>query len=478
MLERVIRIITRYNMFRAGQRVGVAVSGGADSVCLLHLLKELAPRWDLALSVLHLDHGLRGGESREDARFVRDLAARLGLPCRAEAVDVAALCRETGDNLEQAARRARAAFFQGLLRAREVDRVATGHTRSDQAETVLFRFLRGAGSAGLAGIRPVTADGLVRPFLDIERPEVEHYLRERKIVWREDATNRSLDYDRNRLRWELLPMLAMQWNPAIAATLAHTADWALGEEAYWETEIARIASEHLLVRAGTAFLRAGSLAALPPAVARRLVRRVIEIVKPGLRSIDFRHVETVLEVAAAAQGHGRVQVPGVNVFRSFDWIRFAPPGTDRLENRDFCLRLPVPGEAAVPAAGSVIQIEMLEKNSPLGALDWGYNINVGCLDRERISGTVELRNWRPGDQYQPIGHSGREKIKTLFQKARVPLWERRKWPILISGGVIVWCRCFGVSAEHAANAKSREILRVRELPGEDNWNLYGCSQRL
>src|SRR5262249_10553666 len=154
-------------------RVGVAVSGGPDSVCLLALLRELAPRWDLRLTVLHLDHQLRGEESRQDALFVRDLAAAWELPFELREMDVAALCRQTGDTLEQAARSARLEFFRGFLRDGTLDRVAVGHTRSDQAETVLFRFLRGAGTAGLAGIRPVTAEGIVRPLLQIERSEIE-----------------------------------------------------------------------------------------------------------------------------------------------------------------------------------------------------------------------------------------------------------------------------------------------------------------
>src|SRR5438067_1967714 len=157
-------------MFEPGDRIGVAVSGGADSVFLLHALFELAPRWDLALSVLHLDHGLRGEESRGDALFVRELAGRFGLPLHIAASDVAGTKAATGDNLEQSARRARRMFFQEFL-GEKLERIATGHTRSDQAETVLFRFLRGSGTAGLAAIRPVTSDGLVRPLLDLERAD-------------------------------------------------------------------------------------------------------------------------------------------------------------------------------------------------------------------------------------------------------------------------------------------------------------------
>jgi tRNA(Ile)-lysidine synthase len=259
-------------MFQPGQRVGVAVSGGADSICLLHVLRELAPRWNLRLVVLHLDHKLRGEESRQDAVFVRGVAATLDLPFELQETDVAALCRETGGNLEQTARTARLAFFRRLMQAGTVDRIAAGHTRSDQAETVLFRFLRGSGTAGLAGIRPVTDGGIVRPLLEIDRLEVERYLRERNIAWRTDSTNASTAFARNRIRHELLPQLTRDWNPAIAETLAHTADWAQAEEAYWESELARLASAHLIFEPPTVLMQVCPVAALPLAVARRLIR--------------------------------------------------------------------------------------------------------------------------------------------------------------------------------------------------------------
>ena len=203
--------ISRYRMFQPGQYVGVAVSGGADSVALLHILLELAPSLGIRLAVLHLDHMLRGDESRGDAEFVRDLAAKFDLSFHLHQVDVGRM----SDNLEQAARSARYEFFGQFLISR-THRVALGHTRSDQAETVLFRFLRGAGTAGLAGIRPVTSDGCVRPLIDVDRATIEAWLRERGIDWREDSTNHSTDFARNRIRHELLPQLTRDWNPESA----------------------------------------------------------------------------------------------------------------------------------------------------------------------------------------------------------------------------------------------------------------------
>ena len=174
-------------------------------------------------------------------------------------------------------------FYGSLIEGQVVDRVATGHTRSDQAETVLFRFLRGAGTAGLAGIRPVTRKGIVRPLIEIEREDVERYLTERGIAWRNDSTNASTSFARNRIRHELLPQLASDWNPALSETLAHTADWAQTEESYWDAELARLAHLHLLRRPPAVLLKIDSLEGLHLAVRRRLIRRAVEIAKGDLR---------------------------------------------------------------------------------------------------------------------------------------------------------------------------------------------------
>ncbi len=452
-------------MLASGQRVGVAVSGGADSVFLLHALRELAPRWDLRLSVLHLDHCLRGEESRGDAAFVRDLAGELALPFHPGECDVARLCRETGDNLEQVARAARRRFFLGFLEDGRLDRVALGHTRSDQAETVLFRFLRGAGTAGLAGIRPVTPEGLVRPLLDVERSEVEGWLRERGIPWREDSSNADLAFARNRIRRQLLPQLIREWNPALTQTLAQAAEWALAEEAWWEQEISRLAAAHLLVRAPAVLVRTGVLAALPAAVARRLVRRAVALAKGDLRGVAFPHVEAILALAREPAGHGRLQVPGLDIFRSFGWLRLAPPSPGGGAQRFFRLPLAVPGRVTLPDGTTNICIEPLPGPESL-RLHSGYNGLMGYLDADRISGSLEVRNWLPGDQYRRVGHSTAEKIKEMFQQAKIPLWERRHWPVVTCGDRIVCTRLFGPGAEFAADAGSQAVLIIRETAGE------------
>ncbi len=447
-------------------RVGMAVSGGLDSICLLHLLRDMAPHWNLHLSVVHIEHGIRGEASRADAEFVCEIAARFGLPFHLLEAQLAS----STENLEQAARRARQGFFQALISAGTVDRIATGHTRSDQAETVLYRILRGAGFSGLRGVLPVTKQGVVRPLLDVERTEIEAWMREHKIEWREDQTNTDRTFARNRLRHEILPLLRQAFNPHLDSGLAQLADLARDEEDYWNGLLPLVVS-----KAGAVFWRAADLAAAHPAMARRTVRRIFESVRGDLRQIDFSHVETVLEMARSESGSGRAQLPGLDIFRSFDWIRVAPAGFDSGRRRDFSTAIGVPGSAGLPGGSASVTLTLIDPGEGDGAhdkvrseLDWQ---RLSCFPNSDAVGQcgaasvlLELRNWRPGDRYRPAGESRERKIKDFFQEARIPLWDRRDWPVLVLDGRIVWARRFGPATDFAAPDRDCKRVAIHEEP--------------
>ena len=461
MLDRIAEFIARHNMFPPGARVGVAVSGGADSVFLLEALRELAPRWNLRLSVVHIEHGIRGATSRADAAFVKDLAARHSLPFYLLQADVPAI----PDNLEQAARRVRQAFFAELLSTGAVDRIATGHTRSDQAETVLYRIIRGSGLAGLSGILPVTQERIVRPLVEIDRADIECWLRKRNLAWREDETNRDQSYARNRLRHEILPLLRDSFNPRLDETLGHLANLAQDEEIYWAAHVDPKALP------GPQILSTSDLTGSPVALARRIIRQAIAQAKGDLRQIGFAHVERILEMARSQAGHDRVQIPGLDVLRSFEWIRLAPVILSRdrqgaVGASGFVFSIPIqpPGLVELPDGSARITLQILEKAerpqtcvTVVDELDWGrFPSPDGAL-----SG-LEIRNWRPGDQYQRVGQSRKQKIKNLFQQARVPLWERWSWPIITYNDCIVWARRFGAAAEYSAGPTTSRVLEVAE----------------
>ena len=425
-------------------------------VALLHALLNLRARWDVQLSVLHVNHRLRGEESEGDARFVRELARSLSLEFRCHEVDVPGIIRAEGGNLEQTARRVRLEFFLGLIRAGELDRIALGHTRSDQAETVLFRILRGAGTAGLAGIRPVTTDGLVRPLIDVSRADVLEYLSGKGISWREDSSNQDRRFARNRIRHDLLPALEREWNPALTQVLAGMAEVARDEEDYWRDFIAATAEGRLIVRPPEVIFRAEWLAGLHPAVARRVVRSAVEQARGDLRRVDMHHIGGILSLARSAGGPRRFEIPGLEVWRSFEWIRLAPP---EHRCRDYDIEAPVPGRVRPPGSDLEVELELLH-----AGCDSGYNEKESeQLDWGRIAGILRLRNWRPGDQYRPFGRADRIKVNSLLQHARVPLWERRSWPVLTRGGTIVWVAQFGPAAELAATPESLTTLKVSEI---------------
>jgi tRNA(Ile)-lysidine synthase len=420
MLSRVLETISRYDMLPPGARVVAAVSGGADSVCLLHVLHELFPQ-SLA-GVAHFNHGWRAEASHEDERFVAGLAHHFNLPFhRAEAGPAAP------GNLEQNARRARLSFFAGLETT-----VALGHTRDDQAETVLFRFLRGSGLAGLSGIAP-TSKNIIRPLLDVTRAEVESFLRSRHIPWREDSTNLDPRFARNRIRHHLLPQLARDWNPQIAATLSRLADLAHEEEQYWEAEIDRLAAQQLIPRDNGIELL---IQPLPPAVGRRLIRRAIALAKGDLRRIDHHHVEAVLNLKRS------LRLPGLTVTRSFDWLRFASPTPTAPPQ---ALEIGASGVYPSPDGLSKICVNVAQSD-PCANL----RVEECCICLPLV-----LRGWRPGDHYRPQGHSRDHKIQEMFQKARVPSWRRASWPILADRDQILWSRQFG--------AAEGSFVEVREI---------------
>ncbi|MBL8228158.1 MAG: tRNA lysidine(34) synthetase TilS [Bryobacterales bacterium] len=461
MRDLVLDTIRRHALLPAGCRVGVAVSGGPDSVCLLHLLLALRDTLELELIVLHFDHKLRGLDSTEDAEFVQHLAHRHGLDFHLECADIARLAE--GHNIEQAAREARRDFFVRMITSGIADRVATGHTLSDQAETVLFRLLRGAGTTGLSGILPRTSEGIVRPLILVRRDQVMDYLHDDGIPFRTDRTNQDRSLSRNRIRLDLIPTLRTAFNPSIEEQLAQAADLARAEEAYWHDETVRHAAGGFVRKSGAIVISCPWLLAQPLALARRLIRHAIHEVKGDLRQIGFGHVEQVLELARFSEGHGRRQFPGIDVFRSFDSLRFDVQGADAHAPRIVSSVLRIPG---VTRIGPTCVVTSLLQGS-----DWNCGYNEGedsgagfsFLDWDRLHQPLTMRFWLPGDQYRPVGAAGPEKLKHLFQSRKVPLWERRFWPIIENGKEIVWSRGFGPAAGLQASRSSGQVLKIGEF---------------
>jgi tRNA(Ile)-lysidine synthase len=566
LAERVLGHIRREELLRAGDRVGVAVSGGIDSVALLRLLIELRQELGIVLSVIHFNHKLRGAESDADQEFVANLAREHGLEFHAESGERAA---EEHSGVEAAARELRYGFFRRLLGSGEgaemhlgsdvpqglkpeslvgligtaeavpfpnpttataegssvsnlfpaavLNKIATGHTLDDQAETVLMRLIRGTGLRGLGGIYPRIVveheDGeghgeIVRPLLGTRRRELEQYLADLKQPWREDSTNADSKFTRNRVRRLVLPLLEREFNPAVVEGFAELAEIARDEEDYWENEISgwlgtvvqwsqpewmrglpgfdgsqalvqiqpshpRLPDPELpdpklidrLEEPGPAVMNASVsrpwLLTEPRAVQRRVLKAIGEQV--GI-PLEFKHIEEILRFASEDGRSGKeLSLPlGWRIVREPEAMVFVPPDLRRQERiRDYEYVLPVPGRALVPEVGVVIEALLVTPEIAPEAGVAEYNPQQ-LLCAELLPGRLIVRNWRPGDRFWPAHTKSPKKIKELLQERHVAQPGRRLWPVAASGDEIVWMRGFPVPARLRAKAGQEAVL-IREM---------------
>jgi tRNA(Ile)-lysidine synthase len=448
------------SLLKPGLRLAVAVSGGADSVALLCALaaqneqkgRELGLNLGLVLHVAHLHHGLRGAEADADLAFVRDLAAQLGLPFHEARVDTAAAAEadprsaKPRESIEEAARRLRYSWFSTLLSETPLHAVATAHTLDDQAETVLAKFLRGAWTEGLAGISPKLESAergvILRPLLNTTRTEVEAYLRSLGQPWREDSSNRDLLFTRNRIRHELLPLLE-SWNPQLRPHLAHMAALARDEEAFWQSDLARLAPQLILpgkpVRGGGRAAGEGlaidcaRFAALGVAHQRRLLRHAAG--RLGAEP-DFAATEAMRSLALAGHaGHKLELASGLRVERTPRELRLSASAPAELRTPTEAApvyNFSIPGEVTAPAFGLRLRVEL---PSPQ-------------IVPQPAPGTALLRPWKPGDRVRLRYSSGPRKVKEVLAHLRVTGSARTLWPVLELARQIVWMQ--GVELEPVA----------------------------
>ena len=452
VVESFFEFVRRCPVLAGAQRVGVAISGGGDSVALACLARECFS----SITLLHMNYGLRGAESDLDEALVRDLALRLGCEVVVERVVPAG-------RAEEELRRLRYEWFSRC----EVDVVLTGHTLEDQAETVLFRMVRGTGPDGLAGISSVLDGRVFRPLLDVGRGEIREWLASRGIAWREDSSNLDLGYRRNWIRHELLPVLRRELNPEVDRALGNLAE-IVGDDSEWIDRFVRERLERMVFCEGDGVvLDCSQFCSEAVGLQRRLMRALLERVKGDLRELEFAHVEGALRLCNEKEGNGRIQVPGLDLMRSFGFLRVIRLEVLRaMPERNFRVDFPVPGTVVVPEGAGIVTSTLdpgCNYNESGGSLDWDRLF--AAVDAER---RLELRNWRPGDSFVRGESTEPEKVKELFQKHRIPLWRRRAWPIVVLGDLPVWVAEFGPAADFAATPETRTALRIEWTQGWGN----------
>jgi len=417
-------------MLTGDETVLVAVSGGVDSVALLDVLGRLAPEYGLSLHVAHLDHGLRAEASAEDARFVAQLAARLGMPLHAERLPPGALAAARGHGTEGAAREARYAFLERQAAGIGAHRIALGHTASDQAETILHRLVRGAGIAGLRGIPPIRGP-FIRPLLGLTRSEILAYAETRRLMWRDDATNADPAFARNRIRHRVLPELE-QINPRAVEAICRASGHAAGAEDIATFLVSNlwngVCSEQ---RSQRVVFRRNVLSCYPPGVRRLLLREGVRRARGTLRGIDEGHVLSLQHLLAASLRQ-RLDLPGLHAQAAGNELVLSREEQPSVGPWAFPVEL---GRTEIPDPPITLTLSVHEAGRPpLRPSDRWDEV----ADADRIAFPLSLRSRHAGDRFAPLGLGTETKLKDFLVNARLPDPDRGRIPLLCDQEKIVW----------------------------------------
>ena len=460
MINRVLETIRRHQLLEVGDCVVVALSGGPDSVALLLALKEMEASLSLQVSAAHVNHLLRGEESDEDERFVRRLCQEAEVLVEVLRIDTRQEVERSGENLQSCARRLRYDFLFQLALSQD-RKVATGHTLNDQAETFLMKLIRGAGPAGLSGIAPLRVNRfgrdartgvvmVVRPLLELLRPEILAYLEERKRSYREDRSNQDLSYDRNWVRHQLIPLLEAQLNPSLIETLDRSSQLFKEIEEYLLAQ-GREAFEQCRIRQeGEVRIRIEELKTLPAIMQKQVVRQGVVNEKGDLEDITLQHIRQVLELCSSGSGR-EVHLPGgLKVQREFEELRF----TRESSPCDFLYQLSVPGKILIKEVGkSLVARRVKAPGKGKTLIKWGHDDLI-------------VRNRRPGDEYRVSPRSGTKKLKELLQRKRIPRSQRDKLLILEGNNEIMWVEGFPPHPNYRISGDDPAALEI-EVHGEN-----------
>ena len=486
--KRVIQAVRRARMLTPGDRVGVAVSGGADSVALLRLLLNIRGELGVILLVVHFEHGLRGVESKFDAEFTEDLAKAHGLEFISENADVGSIAATQKWNIEDAARRLRYDFFDRVVRSERATRIAVAHTADDQAETVLAHLFRGTGLTGIAGIHPAVGS-IVRPLLGERRAELREYLRALRQNWREDATNQDERRLRARIRHRLVPLLEREFSTQVTDHLVSLAELAREEGGFWDALVEDRFHALVKVKKGLLAIRVEDLLApmkwerteaeakFSPspttlALTERLIRRLYEEVRGGRQGLTAGHVKQVIQLAGEASSGHRAELPGgIVVDRVFGELVFARQRTNHVlrvgESETDKGSATFQHAVALPQRGETsVSIPELKRRFCLKVIDWPpperETTRENALDADRLCAPLVLRNWRQGDAYRVRGHKRTQKLKRMFLERHIPKGDRPSWPVLESAGRVAWVRGMPPVDDFCAGEETRVGVVIKE----------------
>lgn len=472
IIKKIYDTITAYDLIRAGETVLCGVSGGPDSVAMIHILKEIndLQKTGWKLHVAHLNHGLRGAEADEDEKFVRAMAKKLGLPCTTRKEDVARVKQEEKMSIEEAARAVRHEFLRQLALDLKATKIALAHTMDDQAETIMHRILRGTGLKGLKGMMPIRllsrrADlYIVRPMIELERHEVMRFLEERQLAHRHDATNDDLTRTRNRMRHVLIPMIEKDFNPKVKMALVKLAQTAASSYILLR-EIANEVFENvkMLGKEDEVCLSVDEFMKTPPALQTLLIDRAMKILLGKVPQLHFEHYLEIISLCMD-QGFSKVVTlpKGLQARRESYVLKICKVHELKKPPTFKGQKIKVPGKTLIRSLRIRVDAEIME-GKVVGMKDYIQNKDYSeeIVDLERLALPLTLRFRHDGDSFNPLGAHGSCKLKKFFIDHKVPKETRNQVPVLMDQDKIVWVVGYRISDDVKITDTSRKLLRLK-----------------
>ncbi len=457
LFERFVTTIDRYGMVCDGDRVVVSLSGGADSIALLHLMLDLRSMFDIDICAAHLNHCLRGKEANEDERFVKDLCRRLEVRCVTAKIDITKKVRAEKKNIEAAAREARLSFLKDAARKLKATKIAVGHTMNDQAENVIFRLIRGSGPRGLSSMKPVQGN-IIRPLLWIEREKIDAYLHTMNIPFRFDSSNSDLRFTRNRIRHVLLPTLKREFNPQIIPALARTAELLSDEDSFLDSLAAEILVKDSDIQDKKMTLSAELIRSIPPALARRVLRCAVRMVRGELKETSFGNVEKILALIMKRASGKTVLLPShtrVTITTQKIVITAGIPSAH--------VRKAIQKRLNIEGTTEIDQGRVLIKATIVTAQEFRESLKEGgkrkaFLDLKKTGKALSVRNVAQGDSFRPLNAPGRKKVSDFFIDRKVPKAEREDTLVVTSKGKIAWLMGYEIDNRFKVDTGTRHIL--------------------
>lgn len=455
VFEKVLSTINKHNLISDGDKIVIGLSGGPDSVCLLHILNRLKEKLDIELYVAHLNHQIRGIEAQKDALYVSTICEEMGITYFLKSIDVPKYCKDNGLSIEEGARKLRYEMFNEIKQKTKSNKIAIGHNLNDQAETVLMRIMRGTGLQGLRGIEYARENGIIRPLLDIERKDIEEYCELHNLNPRIDESNLENIYTRNKIRLELIPYMKDNFNPNLIESIVRMSNNLRSDSDYIEAHAEAEFKNICKISSDSAEININNFKKLHNAIKVRVLRKGIKAILGDTNFIDQKHIDDVIELESESKINKMLTLPrGIFVYRRKNSIILTT--TEIIEEEiEFSYSIPSNGFVKIKEINTIIETQTMTidryKSGKVDKMSRGFDFN-------KIKGGIVVRNRQQGDKIKLVG--GSKKIKDLFIDLKIPREDRCKIPVIVDDEGILQVGEYKSSENYKIDENTKEVLKV------------------